>query len=317
MERRARDNLLPALPAGYAAIVANMPHIIRRLLVENDDLRSWTLEALDHAGSTNEWASKLPNHSLYSEVAALSVAQCAALREAIDSANTHEGDVAYPDSVDGQLEHQLTLSDETFAELVGDQALPALAALAARCHQTMRAPRSAEADAAAHAAGVCHHGTFPNAPHDIFVRKYSPSSRPFCGFHHDRSTITVNIALSDDALHSGGRLLAVMDGRVQRCDQRLEGTASVHASTLLHAVTRITHGTRYSLILFYRRTCPDASPKHDLVRCDAITMGLLYPCEYGSYSCDVCGFGADEMAFPAMWRCAEGCNYDVCDACHD
>ena len=60
------------------------------------------------------------------------------------------------------------------------------------------------------------------------------------------------MALSDDAAHSGGRLLAACNGRVQPLE-RGEGTATVHSSKLLHGVSKMTRGTRYSLILFFDR----------------------------------------------------------------
>ena len=46
-------------------------------------------------------------------------------------------------------------------------------------------------------------------------------------------------------------------------------------------------------------------------------MAIFYPTEYGSYSCDLCGDSAEHLGFPPMWRCADGCDYDVCEACHD
>ena len=64
--------------------------------------------------------------------------------------------------------------------------------------------------------------------------------------------MTVNVALSDDAAHSGGKLLAVCNGEV-RALERDEGGATVHSSKLLHGVSKMTGGTRYSLILFFDR----------------------------------------------------------------
>ena len=60
------------------------------------------------------------------------------------------------------------------------------------------------------------------------------------------------MALSSDEAHSGGRLLGVFNGRVQQV-VRGEGEATVHSSKLLHGVTKMTSGTRYSLILFFDR----------------------------------------------------------------
>ena len=140
-----------------------------------------------------------------------------------------------------------------------------------------------------------------------------PPARAQIHFHHDSALLTCNVALTADGDHKGGRLIAVDEGKVQHC-RCLEGTATLHASTLLHAVTRITSGARYSLILFYRRICPDAA--HALAWCDAATMELLYPPDDGSYSCDVCGGSAEALSYPGMWHCIDGCEYDVCAACH-
>ena len=74
-------------------------------------------------------------------------------------------------------------------------------------------------------------------------------------FHQDVATITVNVALTADAAVEGGRLLGVCDGRV-RVLPRAEGDATVHSSALLHGVTRIEAGTRYSLILFFSDNHP-------------------------------------------------------------
>ena len=88
---------------------------------------------------------------------------------------------------------------------------------------------------------------------EIFVRRYSPDTRPWIPFHLDRARWTLNVALDDDATFAGGRLLAISDRRV-RALERSEGEATVHPSTLLHAVARMTRGVRYSLIVFFGRS---------------------------------------------------------------
>lgn len=91
---------------------------------------------------------------------------------------------------------------------------------------------------------------------EIFVRRYSIDTRPWIPFHPDAYEVTVNVALSSDAAHDGGRLLGVFDGRVQALE-RGEGGATVHSSRLLHAVSSMTRGTRYSLIIFFDRRTRD------------------------------------------------------------
>ena len=87
---------------------------------------------------------------------------------------------------------------------------------------------------------------------EMFVRRYSVDTRPWNPFHTDAYELTVNIALSADDAHGGGVLLGVNGGQVQPI-VRGEGGATVHSSKLLHAVSRMTKGTRYSLILFFDR----------------------------------------------------------------
>ena len=85
---------------------------------------------------------------------------------------------------------------------------------------------------------------------EIFVRRYTPVSRPWFPFHQDRAALTINVCLSDDCEHGGGRLLCIYGGEVHRLE-RLQGAATVHSASLLHAVSRMTSGRRYSLILFF------------------------------------------------------------------
>ena len=70
--------------------------------------------------------------------------------------------------------------------------------------------------------------------HEMFVRRYSIDTRPWNPFHSDAYELTVNVALSDDDAHEGGRLLGVFGGAVQAL-QRAEGDATVRRSAT-HAV---------------------------------------------------------------------------------
>ena len=86
------------------------------------------------------------------------------------------------------------------------------------------------------------------------VRRYSPDAsahdQPWTSFHFDAAGTTVNVALSPRGSHEGGDLVVVFDGSVHAIG-RGEGEATAHSSSLLHGVTRITKGVRYSLILFF------------------------------------------------------------------
>ena len=85
---------------------------------------------------------------------------------------------------------------------------------------------------------------------ESFVRRYSADTRPLNPFHRDRYRVTINVALSAHEDHGGGHLLGVFDGQIHRMD-RSEGDATVHNSDLVHAVSAVTSGTRYSLIMFF------------------------------------------------------------------
>ena len=85
---------------------------------------------------------------------------------------------------------------------------------------------------------------------ESFVRRYSADTRPFNPFHRDRYRVTINVALSAHEDYGGGHLLGVFDGHIHRMD-RSEGDATVHNSDLVHAVSAVTTGTRYSLIMFF------------------------------------------------------------------
>ena len=50
----------------------------------------------------------------------------------------------------------------------------------------------------------------------------------------------------------GGRLLVVLNSEVQALD-RAEGEATLHGSDLIHGVSAMTSGVRYSLLLFFSK----------------------------------------------------------------
>jgi predicted 2-oxoglutarate/Fe(II)-dependent dioxygenase YbiX len=96
----------------------------------------------------------------------------------------------------------------------------------------------------------------PPAEYDLVIggRRYSADTlnddQPLTSFHFDGATVTVNVALSADAAVSGGRLVGVF-GNAVRTIPRAEGDVCVHSSSLLHGVTMVRAGVRYSLILFF------------------------------------------------------------------
>lgn len=212
-------------PPEFATLAAKMPGAVRRLLVDNADPSTVSVLQL-----LAELSIKPERHLLTAAGAArvvrapcaLSNAACENLRLAVD----RQRNATKADSVDGAPEHQLPLSLIQLEELVGKDAVQSLCKLA---REFVKADEH---------------------PADIFVRRYSGGTRPWNPFHHDSAAVTVNVALGADATIGGGRLVAVVGDTVATIN-REEGEATVHDSRLLHAVTRITSGVRYSLILFY------------------------------------------------------------------
>ena len=60
----------------------------------------------------------------------------------------------------------------------------------------------------------------------------------------------VALPMTSLALREMAPDIALLEGTVQRLD-RSEGEATVHPASLLHGVSRIRGGVRYSLIVFY------------------------------------------------------------------
>eukprot|EP01043_Picozoa_sp_COSAG02_P075840 COSAG02_NODE_15824_length_1138_cov_1.980751_1_plen_102_part_00 len=87
----------------------------------------------------------------------------------------------------------------------------------------------------------------------------------------------------------------------------------MHPSSLLHAVSRMTHGVRYSLIIFSGQVCPHSD--HSAAVWDGEAMRAMYPKDEGSYHCDGCGASAASLEYADMHHCASGCRYALCAAC--
>ena len=181
---------------------------------------------------------------------ALSPEACAALRGAVDRDRRVDAD-----SVDNCPEFQLNLSHNDLEELIGADQTAALMRLPRQYSVKRDVARAAAAGADSSELAEVERAATDQAERvatlrECFVRVYSGATRPWNPFHVDAYRVTVNVALSPDAQHGGGRLLGVHSGRIHTLERGL-GEATVHSSELLHGVTRMTHGTRYSLILFF------------------------------------------------------------------
>jgi hypothetical protein len=216
------------LPDGFAAAAREMPPPLRALIADNAEPSS--LDAASLASSLPTLPLDVPiGHStdVDSLRHLLDDAACAALIGAVDARADRVSD-----TVDGGADHQLNLSADELERLLGARQLGAIRA-AARALD-VRTGGS---------------GRRPLPLVEAFVRRYTPSTRPWHPLHQDRAYVTVNVALSDDAAHEGGRLVGIFaDGAVGF--EREAGEATVHLSRVVHGVSRMRRGVRYALICF-------------------------------------------------------------------
>ena len=220
-----------------------MEPLLRGLLVDGVDPSTVPVDSLLRAlGRSKDHASKRAAYKRFDvlQVAdALSPVATAALCRAVDLDRRLDAD-----SVDGLPEHQLVLTRESLAQLVTEPECERLMRLPAEYlrRERLEGGSTEEVDESVAARF--------SQLRECFIRRYSADTRPFNPFHQDSSRLTVNVALSSDAAHAGGRLLGVYGGAVHTLERRA-GEATVHSSELIHGVTRMTGGVRYSLILFF------------------------------------------------------------------
>lgn len=223
----------------FRAQAQRMPPLTRRLLLRGEASSSIDPEALLEELALPAEVSAAARRGLASSKTVLTRRgelpsnNCAALRAAVDAEHQEKCD-----SVDGAPDHQLNVSRDGLEALVGADAVAALWRLPAEF-------AASQGDAPMAAA-------LEDADAQIFIRRYAPEGRPWNPFHTDSALVTVNVALSDDAQCDGGRLLCCSDGAIRDL-ARTEGEATVHASTLLHGVSQLRRGVRYSLIIFFGR----------------------------------------------------------------
>lgn len=230
----------------FAAAAAKMDPVLRRVLVDDvvDEDDRALLELLGN-GPNRLTATR----ALLRKKRAIQSAGCAALCAAVDSERNMESD-----SVDNKAQHQLNITIDRLIKLIGRKDVDGLWQLA----DDLLALQRVEAEALAEETGVQVSDELAEKIEvakggykvDMFVRRYTRETRPWIPFHYDNSNLTINIALSPDSGHEGGRLHAIIDGR-HHAIVREEGEATVHGDDVLHAVSAMASGVRHSLIMFF------------------------------------------------------------------
>lgn len=244
------------LSTGWRERLAAMAPLTRRLLAHNEPPASISAAALlrevcEEAPYSQYCAAKAAlaggeAGTVLLARAVLAADKCSALRTALDEDGT-----STIDSVDEQREHVLYLSPAELRAIVGDEGVRRLHALPRRFSEEEAIANVANAhsaDTTAASAGEKYE------LFDCFLRRYAATDgdQLLTSIHADTATLTVNVALTSDADVVGGTLLGVYDGAV-RAIPRGAGDATVHSSALLHGVTRMRAGIRYSMICFYSR----------------------------------------------------------------
>ena len=275
------DTTAPSLSPEFVAEAERMPPVLRHLLVDNGNPAevavgelisvfrgSATLDPKDHCRLQE---CSVTEGGVLQVQASLSPAACASLREAVDRERQLK-----EDEVDGLPEHQLNLSPQELEQLIGRREARRLWRLPAayrrwQCNgegdradaeRVQHETRASAADLedtsgtdldAFGALGVADDEGLCDIPvlMEMFIRRYSLGTRPWFPFHPDAHELTINVELSPTGSYSGGALLGAFGGEVQII-RRAEGDATIHNSKLLHAVTRMVQGTRYTLIAFFR-----------------------------------------------------------------
>lgn len=195
--------------------------VVRRFLIDNGDPDSADTDdiaAIAALGRGGADAARMVR------TVGLAPADCGTLVAFADdhlTANT-------ADTVDGEPEFQLDISPDLLSRLVGQKVAQNLLTLPGR-----------------------HFAEAPKGlPRSLFIRRYSPESRPFIAFHADLAGHTLNVALNDPHAYDGGRLVYLEGGRLIAQTPGI-GEALLHPGALVHGVSCVTRGRRYSLIAFY------------------------------------------------------------------
>ena len=218
-----------------------LPSVVRQCLVDRAEVDPHAL------------VEALPNVDDYPTETALDVlrvkgavdaAGCSALRRAVDAKRS-----LYPDSVDGMPEHQFDITREELEGFIGKETVAKLWRLPRRLASQRESGVPGESS---DLLAPANRFTNPEPRYrvELFLRRYSRGTRPLLSFHRDSCAVTANVALSADEAHTGGRLLAILDDGVQAI-VREEGEVTVHPSDVLHAVTAVEAGVRYSLLVFF------------------------------------------------------------------
>lgn len=208
-----------------------MPSIVERALIHSDASVDphQLMERIDMSSSERiEAVESLRRSDGVMTTPALTPQECAKVRKFVRQQIVNDG----IDNVDGCPDWQVNISEKKLEKILG----------------------KAGKDRLWNVPSMLENGRQPQEFDrvGIFIRMYQRGTRPWMPFHRDGNQWTVNVALNDDDEYVGGRLLALHNRELQVLE-RQEGDATCHQGSIFHAVSAITEGTRYSMILFFHQ----------------------------------------------------------------
>jgi hypothetical protein len=211
-----------------------MSSVVERALLHQDvSVNPYALlEQLDMSSSERDRAiqSLERTDAILTRPLVLTQDECSKLRTFVRKQIKNDG----IDQVDGCPDWQVNISEKKLIRIIGKDARDRL----------WKVPSILDPDEASGAECFDRVG--------IFIRMYQRGTRPWMPFHRDGNQWTVNVALNRSDEFAGGRLLALHNHQMQVIE-RDEGDATCHDDSVFHAVSAITEGTRYSMILFFHR----------------------------------------------------------------
>lgn len=205
--------------------------VVCKFLRDNCDPASATPQDLEQIRALGSPQEPQARPQVKQPVPVLSAEACQRLRQ---HARDHMSSVR-PDSVDDRPEYQVNLTLDQLRELAGEDGLAALLSL----------PQTLDPEL----------GRDGYDELSIFLRLYTPQTRPYIAFHTDMCSATANIALTPSTRKDGGNLLLLADDALLM-PERKPGEAIVHNNGVVHGVSRIERGERLTLILFYTPRTP-------------------------------------------------------------
>ena len=202
--------------------VHRMPKPVRKLLIERKTpssvspsklLRSLLLSR-EHYTSAVIGARMPAKKAVLRIPGLLDLVQCKRLCEAVDKRMTQNRD-----TVDGAPDFQLNVEEDNVPNairLIQDHTRKKLNHAAWRLLQLqMKGDNSPAASNSSTASLFSAEDmdlltSISACPPKMFVRRYSPDTRPFIPFHCDSARVTVNVSLNNDSEFEGGELLALL-----------------------------------------------------------------------------------------------------------